>query len=167
MADNVLVTNPAPNSDYTVASDEVQVGGTNPLGEVQFVKLVDGTLNGTAPIPGSSNGLKVDLSGTAVNATAIKVDGSAVTQPISGSVTATISGAVQALDEMGVLVSAQAHRYNITPHLLVRNVEQERQLDVVMMLLQDVAMSLRQIAADTVSGRGISSPMADTSRGVY
>ena len=33
--------------------------------------------------------LKVDLSGTAANGTAIKVDGSAVTQPISGSVTVT------------------------------------------------------------------------------
>lgn len=143
----------------------MQVGGTNPVGEVQFVKLVDGTLNGTAPIPGSSSGLKVDLSGTAVNATAIKVDGSAVTQPVSGTV--TVTGAVQALDELGVAVAVQAHRYNMAPHLLVRNVEQERQLDVVMMLLQDVAMSLRQIAADTVSGRGISSPMTDTSRGVY
>lgn len=32
--------------------------------------------------------LKVDLSGTAANATAIKVDGSAVTQPVSGTVSA-------------------------------------------------------------------------------
>src|SRR5581483_5864993 len=32
--------------------------------------------------------LEIDLSGTAANATAIKVDGSAVTQPVSGTVTA-------------------------------------------------------------------------------
>lgn len=32
--------------------------------------------------------LKVDLSGTAANATAIKVDGSGVTQPVSGTITA-------------------------------------------------------------------------------
>lgn len=33
--------------------------------------------------------LKVDLSGTGANSTALKVDGSAVTQPVSGTVTAT------------------------------------------------------------------------------
>lgn len=47
----------------------------------------DGTLIQSAA--GTSAGLlKVDISGTAANATAIKVDGSAVTQPISGTVTA-------------------------------------------------------------------------------
>jgi hypothetical protein len=38
----------------------------------------------------TASNLKVDLSGTAANATAIKVDNSAVTQPISGTVTANI-----------------------------------------------------------------------------
>jgi hypothetical protein len=37
----------------------------------------------------SSRALMVDLSGTAANGTAIKVDGSAVTQPVSGTVTTT------------------------------------------------------------------------------
>lgn len=40
-------------------------------------------------LPGAlaaSGGLKVDLSGTGANATAVKVDGSAVTQPVSGTV---------------------------------------------------------------------------------
>lgn len=37
--------------------------------------------------------LKVDISSTAANATAIKVDGSAVTQPVSGTVSTTQSGA--------------------------------------------------------------------------
>lgn len=41
----------------------------------------------------SSRALMVDLSGTAANATAIKVDGSAVTQPVSGTVTANQGGA--------------------------------------------------------------------------
>jgi hypothetical protein len=36
----------------------------------------------------TASSLKVDLSGTASNATAVKVDGSAVTQPVSGTVTA-------------------------------------------------------------------------------
>jgi hypothetical protein len=52
----------------------VSVGGVVPAAQVQFVKLVDGTLNGTTPIGGGANGLKVD--------------GSAVTQPVSGTVTA-------------------------------------------------------------------------------
>lgn len=49
------------------------------------VKLTDNT--NTAAITGSS-ALKVDVSATGANATAIKVDGSAVTQPVSGTVTA-------------------------------------------------------------------------------
>jgi hypothetical protein len=40
----------------------------------------------------ASNALLVDLSATAANATAIKVDNSAVTQPVSGTVAATQSG---------------------------------------------------------------------------
>ncbi len=40
----------------------------------------------------TASSLKVDLSGTAVNATAIKVDGSAVTQGVSGTVTANQGG---------------------------------------------------------------------------
>jgi hypothetical protein len=37
-------------------------------------------------VQGTASNLKVDLSGTAANATAIKVDGSAVTQPVSGNI---------------------------------------------------------------------------------
>ena len=62
MADNIIVDN-ADLLDFTAASDEVQVGGTQPLAQVQFVKLVDGTLNGTAPIEGTAaNGLEVDVT---------------------------------------------------------------------------------------------------------
>ena len=54
---------------------------------------MDGTLDGTTKAQVSSAGLKVDLSGTGANSTAVKVDGSAVTQPVSyattGSGTAT------------------------------------------------------------------------------
>jgi hypothetical protein len=49
------------------------------------VKLTDNT--NTAGITASS-ALKVDVSATGANSTAIKVDGSAVTQPVSGTVTA-------------------------------------------------------------------------------
>lgn len=54
MADDVTVANNSGNAgvDYTVATDNVQVDGTNPVGNVQFVKLVDGTL--AMPSPTSS-----------------------------------------------------------------------------------------------------------------
>lgn len=69
MADNVTVSSTA---TFTVACDEVAVGGTQGTGQVQFVKLVDGTLNGTAPIPGdSTNGLKVNVT----LVTTVKPDG--------------------------------------------------------------------------------------------
>jgi len=68
-------------------------------------QYADGAVRGTATgtllmvddgvniqsVAGTSAGLlKIDLSGTAANATAIKVDGSAVTQPVSGTVTANL-----------------------------------------------------------------------------
>ena len=46
---------------------------------------------------GTASNLKVDLSGTAANSTALKVDGSAVTQPVSGTfwqATQPVSGTV-------------------------------------------------------------------------
>jgi len=46
-----------------VATDEIQVSGTATLAHVQFVKLVDGTLNGTGAIGGdAANGLDVDVT---------------------------------------------------------------------------------------------------------
>lgn len=51
------------------------------------------TVGGTVTVQqATATNLKVDLSGTAANATAIKVDGSAVTQPVSGTVTANQGG---------------------------------------------------------------------------
>ena len=47
MADNVDVTE---GSGKTVASDDIQVDGSHSQGQVQFVKIVDGTLNGTGSI---------------------------------------------------------------------------------------------------------------------
>ena len=60
MADNVAITAGAGTS---IATDEIQVSGTGTLGHVQFVKLVDGTLNGTGAIGGdAANGLDVDVT---------------------------------------------------------------------------------------------------------
>lgn len=66
MSDNVTL----PGTGAVIATDEATDGT---LGTVQFqyVKLVDGTLGGTTKVGASSNGLKVD--------------GSAVTQPVSGT----------------------------------------------------------------------------------
>jgi len=47
MADNVAVTEGA---GKTVATDDIQVDATHAQGQVQFVKLVDGTLNGTGSV---------------------------------------------------------------------------------------------------------------------
>ena len=47
MADNVDVTEGA---GKTVATDDIQVDGSHAQGQVQFVKIVDGTLNGTGSV---------------------------------------------------------------------------------------------------------------------
>lgn len=61
----------------------------------QVVVLGDPSTNaGVAPVD-ATKGLAVDLSATGANATPLKVDGSAVTQPVSGSVSVS-SGTVTA-----------------------------------------------------------------------
>lgn len=66
MADNVTyqAAVPAtPPAGTVAATDEIQVNGTQPLGHAQYIKLVDGTPNGTGAIPGdSANGLDVDVT---------------------------------------------------------------------------------------------------------
>jgi len=47
MADNVAVTE---GSGKNIATDDIQVDGSHTQGQVQFIKLVDGTLNGTGSI---------------------------------------------------------------------------------------------------------------------
>lgn len=59
MADNVAIT---AGSGTTIGTDEVAVNG-GPTAHVQYVKLVDGTSNGTAGLPGDgTNGLDVDVT---------------------------------------------------------------------------------------------------------
>lgn len=57
MSDNVAVT---AGSGTTVAADEV-VDGTLGTVKVQFVKLMDGTLDGTTKVAAGANGLAVDV----------------------------------------------------------------------------------------------------------
>jgi hypothetical protein len=115
MADNVAIT---AGSGTTIAADEL-TDGTLGTVKVQYVKLMDGTLDGTTKAAVGANGLKVDgsgatqpvsgtvtvqqstasslkvdLSGTAVNATAIKTDGSAVNQPVTAAEATATTGTI-------------------------------------------------------------------------
>lgn len=63
MADNVDIT---PGSGATIACDAVNDGTLGNGVKVQFVKIMDGTLDGTNKAAVGANGLKVDASGAAV-----------------------------------------------------------------------------------------------------
>lgn len=78
MADNVSIT---PGSGASIAADEVSDGTLGNV-KVQYVKIMDGTLDGTNKAAVGSNGLKVD--------------GSAVTQPVSAASLPLPSGAATA-----------------------------------------------------------------------
>lgn len=84
MADTVSIT---AGSGTTIGTDEVTIGGT--AQHLQRIKLFDGTNGGTIAATVTPGGaLKVDLVNHTANSVAVKVDGSAVTQPVSGTVTA-------------------------------------------------------------------------------
>lgn len=83
MADNTTLqssTLATPPAGLVVATD--QIGGI----DYQRVKVTWG-VDGTATDASATNPLPVTLANTGANSTALKVDGSAVTQPISGTVT--------------------------------------------------------------------------------
>lgn len=62
MADNVAITS---GSGTTIAADEVSDGTLGSV-KVQFVKLMDGTLDGTSKAAVGTNGLKVEQIATTV-----------------------------------------------------------------------------------------------------
>lgn len=152
MADNVAIT---AGTGTTVAADEV-VDATLGTVKVQFVKIMDGTLDGTSKATVGSNGLKTDGSGVTqpisastlplptgastaakqpalgtagtasadvltiqgiTSMTAIKTDGSATTQPISGTVTANagtnLNTSLLALESGGNLASIKTDADNL------------------------------------------------------
>lgn len=84
MSDNVGISE---GSGTSIAADEV-VDATLGVTKVQYVKLMDGTLDGTAKAAIGANGLKVD--------------GSAVTQPVSGAV--SVSGTITARETSDTLL---------------------------------------------------------------
>lgn len=82
MADGFLSTQ---GTGTTIATDDI--AGVH----YQRVKLSQGT-DGSAADVSSAAPLQVTLANHSANATAVKVDGSAVTQPVSGSVATTNAG---------------------------------------------------------------------------
>ena len=86
MADNVVVT---AGSGTTIAADEL-VDGTLGTVKVQFVKIMDGTLDSSTK--------------AAVGAAGLKVDGSGATQPVSGSLT-TVSTVTSLTQMNGAAIS--------------------------------------------------------------
>jgi hypothetical protein len=103
MVDNVQIT---PGSGNVIAADEL-TDGTLGTVKVQYVKLMDGTIDGTTK--------------AVVNANGLKVDGSGVTQPISGTIsisgTTTVSGTVTA-NQGGTWTVQPGNTANTTPWLV-------------------------------------------------
>lgn len=101
-ADNVAIT---AGSGTTVAADEV-VDGTLGTVKVQYVKIMDGTLDGTSKATVNATGLKVDASGAAVpvtdNSGSLTVDNS-VLSVVGGGTEATAQRVTIASDSTGVL----------------------------------------------------------------
>lgn len=68
-------------------ADAAATDSTSAWTLVALLKGIFAKLAGSLTVAqATASNLKVDLSGTAANATALKVDGSAVTQPVSGNV---------------------------------------------------------------------------------
>ena len=107
MADNVAIT---AGSGTAIATDEVQVDG-NTIGHVQFVKLVDGTLNGTAAIPGALAGLSVvahrELKRVAVTSAGLTIATTAYTAGDQVGTQLTFANAARVSGGSGTIVGVQ------------------------------------------------------------
>lgn len=102
MADNIDVS---PGTGKTIAADEI-AGVLH-----QRVKISQG-VDGSATDVSASDPLNVTLANTGANATAIKVDGSAVTQPVSGTVTANAgTGSFTVAQATATNLKTQAEAY--------------------------------------------------------
>ncbi len=76
--------------NITEGAGKVVASETISAAEYGLVKLVDATATSTTRTGVAANPLQVSIANTAANSTAIKVDGSAVTQPVSGTITANL-----------------------------------------------------------------------------
>lgn len=105
MADNVAIT---AGAGTTIATDEVAVNGGS-SGHVQFVKLVDGTSNGTGGIPGDANGLyvvpRVDTLRIAVDSGGLTIATTAYTAGDQVGTQFTLASAARASGGTGRIAS--------------------------------------------------------------
>lgn len=110
MPDNVTfqsATPATPPAGTVAATDEIQVNGTQPIGHAQYVKLVDGTPNGTGAISGdSANGLDVDVTRVQGNvATTIERSTTATTAAVEDTAASTTLLASNAARKQAVIVN--------------------------------------------------------------
>ena len=109
MADNVAIT---AGSGTSIATDEVTVDGNAAgAGHVQYVKLVDGTLNGTAAIPGALAGLSVvahrELKRVAVTSAGLTIAATAYTAGDQVGTQFTFTNAARVSGGSGTIVGVQ------------------------------------------------------------
>lgn len=109
MSDNVVVT---AGVGTTVAADEVTEGTLGTV-KVQYVKLMDGTIDGTAKATVNSNGLTVDPSGVTspVSASSLPLPTGASTsakQDTGNTSLASIDGKITAVNTGAVTISSSA-----------------------------------------------------------
>ena len=134
MADNVAIS---AGTGTSIATDEIQVSGTGTIGHVQFVKLVDGTLNGTSAIA-SGNGtaataLRVsiasDSTGTAIG-THDSPEGTLVSY-LGASATTGLSGITLVANDDATHIHAGVDGVLITrPHCGLEDIVSGRATDV-------------------------------------
>lgn len=106
MADNVAIT---AGSGTTIATDEVGVNGGSSA-HVQFVKLVDGTANGSDGVPGTTQGLGVvarrDLQRISVQSSGLTIATTAYTAGDQVGAQFTFANAARASGGSGTIVGA-------------------------------------------------------------
>jgi hypothetical protein len=104
MADNVAIT---AGSGTTIATDEVAVNGGS-VAHAQYVKLVDGTANGTDGIPGTTQGLATiprrDLQRIAVDSGGLTIATTAYTAGDQLGTQFTLANAARASGGTGTIV---------------------------------------------------------------
>lgn len=107
MADAEVTVDNGAGTDFDVVGDTVDLG-SSVVGLAQYVKLLSGAESSVERIGGdAANGLDVDV--TRVSGT-VTVDGSGVTQPVSGTVAVTgVATAANQSTEIAGLVSIDAH----------------------------------------------------------
>lgn len=96
MADNVAIT---PGAGATIAADEVTDATLGSV-KVQYVKLMDGTIDGTAKASVGANGLRVDPSGVTQTVTISGPSSTTGTTSIDGATLVKVAALVDLLPQV-------------------------------------------------------------------